>query len=202
MTTSRQLHISELNDVDLIAEYKKSSDGSCIAELFKRYSPLVYGVCLKYLKSPEDAKDASMNIFEKMFEDVKKHKIDYFKGWLHMVSKNHCLMLLRSVKGKAERSSREIEEKDAKVVDFNPTLHQEDSNAQEQSLQDLQECIQELKKEQKQCVKLFYLEKKCYQDVAEETNFELKKVKSYIQNGKRNLKICIEKKSESRPITY
>jgi RNA polymerase sigma-70 factor (ECF subfamily) len=57
----------------------------------------------------------------------------------------------------------------------------------------LEKCIETLGDEQKQCVKLFYLQEKCYKEITESTGFDMNKVKSYIQNGKRNLKICMEK---------
>jgi RNA polymerase sigma-70 factor (ECF subfamily) len=58
----------------------------------------------------------------------------------------------------------------------------------------LEEAIQELSEEQKLCVNLFYLQKKSYQQITDRTGFTLMQVKSYIQNGKRNLKIILEKK--------
>ena len=54
--------------------------------------------------------------------------------------------------------------------------------------------LEELNPEQKQCLILFYLEKKSYQEISENTGFSLMQVKSYIQNGKRNLKILLDKK--------
>jgi RNA polymerase sigma factor (sigma-70 family) len=62
----------------------------------------------------------------------------------------------------------------------------------DQDMETLKKCIDQLKDEQKECIKLFYLEEKCYQEIAESTSYELKKVKSYIQNGKRNLRICMD----------
>lgn len=192
MSTNRRLKYNALSDQELIARYKKKSNKEFIGELFQRYSHLVIGVCYKYLKNEAEAQDATMHIFEKMFEDVKKHEIAYFKGWLHMVAKNHCLMKLRSVKGKAEQTAREVDEKDAKIVEFDPLVHQEEKRVEESAMDKLGGCLEKLKKEQKECIQLFFLEKKCYQEIADKTKHELKKVKSYIQNGKRNLKICME----------
>jgi RNA polymerase sigma-70 factor (ECF subfamily) len=171
-----------------IAEYKKSGDLGILGQLFKPYMPLVYGVCLKYFKNEEDAKDAVIQIFEQLITKVEVHEIKNFKSWLYVLSKNYCLMELR--KGK-KMTIVNIEDH---FMELDSISHHDDSN--EWHLTAMEECLETLTSEQKVSVSLFYLQQKCYQEVAEATGFELKKVKSYIQNGKRNLKICIEKKSE------
>ena len=118
---------------------------------------------MKYLKNEEEAKDAVQHIFLKVLTEVNKYKIDFFKSWLYMVAKNHCLM------------KQELLE-----------------NERTYSL--LESAIEELNEEQKQCVILFYLQKKSYNEVSEQTGYSLLQVKSYIQNGKRNLKLLLEKK--------
>ena len=73
---------------------------------------------------------------------------------------------------------------------------------EEHSLEEaLKECIEQLKAEQKQCIEMFYYQKQCYQEIAEQLGMNEKKVKSYLQNGKRNLKICLEKKNVSEQET-
>ncbi len=191
MPGKRKQELKELSDADLLAEYKKSEDGVYVGELFERYTHLVYAVSMKYLKNDEDSRDASMQVFEKLFEDIKKHEIANFKGWLGMVTRNHCLMQLRSAKGRVHRDSKEFEEKDGDVVQMDTSLHLNDTNSREQQLNRLEYCITQLKDEQKLCIELFYLKQQCYQEIADSTKFDLKKVKSYIQNGKRNLKICM-----------
>ena len=152
---------------------------------------LVYGLCLKYLKDKEESQDAVMQVFEKLIESVKKHEIQNFKSWLYVLAKNHCLMAIRSRKSKSQSVEFEPD-----IMESNLILHHEDESELEDDLQKLENCIEKLQNEQKQCVELFYLQKKPYLHIAEKTGFDLKKVKSYIQNGKRNLKICMESTNE------
>ena len=153
---------------------------------------LVFGVCLKYLKNREESQDAVMQIFEKIVVSIATGEVDNFKSWLYVVSKNHCLMKLRSSRHKQE--SRQ-EDNSAAHVENTLILHHDDSEeVMESNLSKLDECLEKLKTEQKICVQLFYLEKKSYVEIVNQTKFDLKKVKSYIQNGKRNLKLCMESK--------
>lgn len=154
---------------------------------------LVYGLCLKYFKNREESQDASMLIFEKLIDAVKKHEIQNFKSWLYVLSKNHCLMTLRSKKTKGIEVDIETE---TTIMESTYQLHPMDENDLEDDLTKLEKCISELQDEQKRCVEMFFLNKRPYQFIANETGFEIKKVKSYIQNGKRNLKICMESNSE------
>ncbi len=149
----------------------------------------MYGLCLKYLKSREESQDAAMNIYEKVSQTLLTTEVQHFKSWLYMVSKNHCLMELR--KSNPEKNTHVLMENDA-IMHLN-----EEEDIVESKLSALDECIGELKDEQKECVKLFFLEKKSYNEVNKLTGIELKKVKSHIQNGKRNLKICLEGKNVS-----
>ena len=157
-----------------------------LGHLFSRYTSMVYGVCLKYLKDREDAKDAVMQVFEKLMQSLKAHEVENFKSWLYVTTRNHCLMHLRSRKGKYN------EQISSQLVESDLVLHQVDEPEIEQNLSKLEKCIEELAEDQKLCVKLFFLEEKCYKDVVGLTGFDLNKVKSYIQNGKRNLKICMD----------
>lgn len=182
----RQKNISTLSDNELIEHYRKTNNSKWVGELFNRYAHLVYGVCMKYLKKPVDAEDAAMKIFEKLLEDLKHHEVQNFQSWLHIVSKNHCLMDLRK---RANGSP---------TVDFETASYQltESSNIEEvelkeEQLNDLEKAINQLNDEQKTCIELFYLKEKCYQEVSEITGYTIKQVKSYIQNGKRNLKIIL-----------
>lgn len=176
-------------DLDLISRYKKSGDLDVLTQLYKRYMHLVYGVCLKYLKDREESQDAVMQIFEKLTESLKQHEIQYFKSWLYTTTKNHCLILLRARK----KDMKMRENIGAEPMENQGFLHLEEEQGMEQNLSKLEKCIEELAEEQKSCVKLFFLQERCYKDIAEATGFEFKKVKSYIQNGKRNLKICMER---------
>lgn len=174
------------SDSELIFLYKKTNDLSLIGKLYVRYSALVYGVCLKYLKDRDEAKDASMQLFEKLLETLKSHEVENFKSWLYASARNHCLMQIRSKKGKFK------EEIDALDVENQFLLHPEEENALEENLGRLEECIKRLIEGQQECVRLFYLNEKCYKEITIVTGFDLHQVKSFIQNGKRNLKICME----------
>ncbi|NOT74861.1 MAG: sigma-70 family RNA polymerase sigma factor [Cyclobacteriaceae bacterium] len=151
-----------------------------------RYTSMVYGVCLKYLKDREESKDAVMQIHEKLIASLLNHKVLNFKSWLYVNARNHCLMQIRSKKGKI------MEEISPFLMENGLEEHPDEGTELEQNISKLEKCIQTLMGEQQQCVRLFYLQEKCYKDIAEETRFDLNQVKSYIQNGKRNLKICME----------
>lgn len=181
-------------DDELLRLYKVSGDIVYLGELYDRYIHLVFGVCMKYLRSEEESKDMSMQIFEKLAEAAKITEIRNFKSWLHVLTKNECLMLLRSRKYKMTKASVEISE-DAHM-DLAYSLHPVEEGVLEIRLQELEHSIEELPPEQKECIRLFYLEQKCYKTIAELTGHDLKKVKSYIQNGKRNLKLYMQKVDE------
>jgi RNA polymerase sigma-70 factor (ECF subfamily) len=177
----------KLTDTELVSEFRKAGDLTLVAELFGRYTSMIYGVCLKYLKDRDDAKDAVMQLFEKLPNALKTHEIANFKSWLYVTARNHCLMQIRSKKGK------KTEEIGSQIVENDFLLHQEEESELENDLGKLEKCIQLLAEEQQRCVRLFFLEEKCYKDISDMTGYDLNKVKSHIQNGKRNLKICMEK---------
>ena len=182
----------EINEeLALIDRYKSTGDMVIAGMLYKKYMHLVYGLCLKYLKHKEDSQDAVMQLFEKVAESLKTHEVSNFKSWLYVVSKNFCLMQLRSKQHKIHRQTKDIYRVD---MENGMMLHHEDeASVLEDDLSKLELCIEQLQNEQKTCVELFYLQKKSYKEIVENTSFELKKVKSHVQNGKRNLKICMEK---------
>lgn len=180
-------------EYELISAYKKTSDLKLLGKLFQPYMHLVYGLCLKYLKNRDDSQDAVMVIFEKLVEAVKSHEISNFKSWLYVLAKNHCLMLIRSKKYQISKKSEDVDQLD---MENGLALHHKDESIDEENISKLESCIEELQNEQKQCIELFYLEKKSYKEVVSLTAYDLKKVKSYIQNGKRNLKNCMERNSE------
>lgn len=172
----------------LIEKYKSTSDLDFLGALYERYMPLVYGVCFKYFKEEEASKDAVMQIFEELVQKVKIYEINNFKSWLHVLTRNHCLMQLR-------KSSKvtQISINEENFVEKAEFLHLDIDEEKEQRLTIMEDCIKTLSEEQRITVELFYLQEKCYKDIADFTGYDLTKVKSYIQNGKRNLKICIEK---------
>jgi len=158
-----------------------------LGELYQRYMDLVYGVCLKYYKDPETAKDSVMQIFEELVPKLKKHEIDNFKGWLHQVAKNHCLMQLRT-----PRNMKTVEFK-TEFVQSEENVHLNGVLEKEENFKKLEFCLGSLAAEQRETIKLFYLEGKCYNEIAELTGQEWNQVRSLIQNGRRNLKNCMEK---------
>ena len=181
---------SSLSDKELVDLYKKSTGLDALGELYKRHMDLVYGVCLKYLKDSEQAKDAVMQLFEELVVKLKKHEVENFKSWLYQVAKNYCLMQLRSPKN-------------LKTVEINPVIMQNEENMhlngvleKEENFKKMEQCLETLPHAQKTVIQLFYLEGKCYNEIVENTGHEWNQIRSFIQNGRRNLKLCMEKKEE------
>ncbi len=182
--------LKNLSDDELLVLFLKDKNMVVLGELYGRYINLVYGVCLKYFSEKEDAKDAVMQIFERVNEEVFKHKITNFKGWLYVVTKNFCLMEIRKNKNFRKIQTEENSSVFMEIgIETHPIDKEQDLNLETALL----ECIKKLKLEQKQCIQQFYFENRCYREIAKDLNLEEKKVKSFIQNGKRNLKICLEK---------
>ena len=176
------------DDQVLVQLYRKGGNIDTLGELYNRYMELVYGVCLKYLKEPEDAKDCVINIFEELIIKLKKYDVDNFKGWLYQLAKNHCLMKLRSKKGQPSIV-------DADIMHLQENIHLDGVMEKETQLNTMEYCIEQLPHDQKQAIKLFYLKEKCYKEIADSTQTDINKVRSFIQNGRRNLKICMEKQA-------
>ncbi|MEQ1585069.1 MAG: sigma-70 family RNA polymerase sigma factor [Cyclobacteriaceae bacterium] len=176
-----------MTDSELLNHYKKDGQLSYLGELYARYQALVYGVCLKYLKDRDESKDAVMQLFEKLIQTLRNHEVDNFKSWVYVTARNHCLMQIRARKGKF------TQEFSPEFMENQLLLHPEDEPELEGNLTKLEKCIETLINEQKQCIQLFFLQEKCYRDIAQFTGFDLNQVKSFIQNGKRNLKICMER---------
>jgi len=185
--------IKTKTDEELLAGFLDNGDMEMLGELYSRYMHLVYGVCLKYFKEREKSQDAVIQLFEKIVIEIERHEIRNFKSWLYVVTKNHCLMELRKTKAGKTLLVSDDEEL-AIFMENEPKLHPIDREPEERNEQALNECIERLKEEQKQCIRLFYFEGKSYREISAELELEEKKVKSFIQNGKRNLKICLEKK--------
>ena len=179
------------SDEELISKYRHSGDKAYIGELFQRYTHLIFGVCMKYLKNEADSQDAVMDIFEKIMTDLKRHEVEHFKAWLFFVSKNFCLMKLRKDKTvRTRKGGYQIFVKE--IMEFDDELHLKDEGYQGNLENDLKKGIEFLKDEQKECIELYYFEEKSYDEIAELTGFSFKQVKSFLQNGKRNLKIYLK----------
>jgi RNA polymerase sigma factor (sigma-70 family) len=176
-------------DKELVAAFKESGDNNYLSKLYQRYMDLVFGVCLKYFKDAEKSKDAVMEIYLDLNTKLKNHEVDNFKGWLHVLARNYCLMQLRSPRN-------------MKTTEFNADFMQSAENThlngevleKEENFVKLEQCLDTLQEEQKQSVRLFYLDNKCYNEIAAITGYDWNKVRSYIQNGRRNLKLCMDGK--------
>lgn len=183
----KNISSSALSDKELIASYKNSYDLKILGDLYQRYMDLVYGVCLKYLKDPENAKDSTLTIFEELIVKLQKYEVENFKSWLYQVAKNHCLMLLRSGKKFTKANIDPVLVQNEEMPHLNEELEKEENFRQ------LNFCLDQLNPKQKKVLELFYLQQKCYKEIGETTGIEWNNVRSYIQNGRRNLKICMEK---------
>lgn len=188
-----------VSDEDLLLQYKQSGDKDLFADLFKKHVTTVYGTCLFYLQDKDEAQDATMVLFEKLMLDISTREINNFKAWLSFVVRNHCISLIRKSKTafknkksyydfEMEETSYEAEEKIQSVSD-------------DALLQEMKNCLPRLKDKQRICVERFYLQNKSYQDIADETGYNLNEIKSHIQNGKRNLKLMIEEQTRTIPRT-
>ena len=186
---------NHFSDNELITEYKNTKNNVFVGVLYKRYSHLVLGLSLKYLKDEDEAKDTVMQIFEKLLSDLLKFNIEYFKSWLYTFSKNHCLMIIRTKQSKLKKEiDLQIHADSFMETETNSHLNK----AEEKEIQYilLEKAIDELNEDQRKCIKLFYLKERSYNEIVDETGYSLNEVKSFIQNGKRNLKIKLEKNSE------
>ena len=186
MTFLKNISNPDIPDLELIAIYKRSWDLKVLGVLYERYMELIYGVCFKYLKNAELAKDAVMQIFEELVQKLHKHEIEHFKSWLYTLAKNYCLMQLRSPKTLRTVELQEFSMQSGEETHLNGVMQKEEE------FKKLEKCMEMLSPDQKQSVELFYLQNKCYKEIAEITGKDWNKIKSLIQNGRRNLKNCIE----------
>ncbi|MBI2729627.1 MAG: sigma-70 family RNA polymerase sigma factor [Sphingobacteriales bacterium] len=185
MNTDKYKHIS---DQQLLDNFYADHNNDWLGILFPRYTLLLLGVCMKYLKNEEEAKDCVQQIFLKAITELHKYKVEYFKSWVYMVAKNHCLMKLR------DKNKRSVEINENVVAAANEETDKTLLEQKDKTLAVMEEVLEELNDEQKKCIKLFYLDKQSYQQITDATGYSLMQVKSYIQNGKRNLKQMIEKR--------
>lgn len=178
-----------MDEKELLLYYRQTGNLSALGKLYSPYMSLLYGVCLKYLQDSDKSQDAVMQIFEELVDKLRTHEVGSFKSWLYVYARNFCLMQLRR-------------EKPHSHVDIDTHLYESEQQLArgdaaddflDQDFERLESCLQTLNTAQRQCIRFFFLEKKCYKEIVEQTGYDLNKVKSYIQNGKRNLKLCMEK---------
>ncbi len=178
-----------MDEKELLQYYKQTGNLDTLGKLYAPYMSLLYGVCYKYLEDAEQSQDAVMQIFDELINKLRIYEVDNFKSWLYVYARNYCLMQLRR--------SKQVTKLDIEDNLYEAELkmnREEEKKWGEQDFDKLESCMGTLNREQEVCIRMFYLEQKCYKDIADETGYEMAKVKSYIQNGRRNLKICMEKK--------
>jgi RNA polymerase sigma factor (sigma-70 family) len=178
---------SHIDDQQLLHYFYQDKNNEWLGILLPRYSLLLLGVCIKYLKNEELAKDAVQQVFIKTITELHKYKVDYFKSWIYMVAKNHCLMQLRDKNKATIEINEQYVQTPYEQTDI-PSHIEKDHQ-----LNNMEMALQQLSIEQKQCVTLFYLQKLSYQQITEQTGYTMLQVKSHIQNGKRNLKLILER---------
>jgi RNA polymerase sigma factor (sigma-70 family) len=192
------------SETDLLREYRQTGDLAILGKLYEPHMEMVFAIAMKYFKDEEEAKDTVMALFEELIPKLRQHEVDNFKAWLGMVTRNYCLMELRKSSPEASvalaprggiqhDNDQEDENISNNFMEISTSEHHTDSLDLEQNLTKLEDCLKTLNLEQKQSVELFFMQEKTYQEVSQLTGFEVNKVKSYLQNGKRNLKICLEK---------
>ena len=177
---------STLSDGELLERYRTDGNLELLGELYTRYGRLIYGLCLKYLGTIESAEDAVMQLFEEIIPKVRQTEIREFRTWIYSVAKNHCLQQLRKKRPEFSFDSGE------QSVELEDIVHLLEKEENEKRLIRLEECMKKLPEPQRESIRLFFMEEKSYADITDATAYSLKSVKSYIQNGKRNLKICME----------
>ncbi len=181
-----------LSDDKLVERYRTRGDMESLGILYERYMDLVFGVCMKYLKHPQDSEDASIAIFEQLVVKLRNHEVDNFKSWLYVVTKNHCLQELRKAKRTLTNDSESV------FMHLKEEAHPDDEYLRQHMENGLMDCIDKLPSPQKQTVELFYFESMSYEEIAIQMDVNKEKIRSYIQNGRRNLKNCmVEKMNDS-----
>jgi len=177
----------DYSDEELLFQFKETGKAEYFQQLYERYIPLIYGLCLKYLQNPEQSQDAVIDIYENLSQKIQDYEIKVFKNWLYSVVKNHCFHILK------ENKREIIVNFDSQLMESDDTLTLFNENGDEDKENALNQCLEKLPDPQRLSIEKFFYENKSYAEIVDETGFHLKSVKSYIQNGKRNLKICIEK---------
>lgn len=183
-------NISTYSDSDLVRLYKETGKSDYFGELYNRYIPLIYGLCLKYLQEEGKAQDAVMQLFEDLLPKLSRYEIREFRTWIYSVAKNHCFQLLRK---ENQEIATDFDQQFVETYDILHLLDKEETSDDARTAA-LKHCMEKLPEPQQRCILSFFMEEMSYADIMEQTGYQLKSVKSYIQNGKRNLKSCIEKR--------
>lgn len=191
----------QASDEELLEAYRQTGERELAAELFNRYVHLAYGLCRRYLKSSEDCCDAVMAVFEQAVVQARETKIEHFNKWLYTTTKNRCISILREEQRNSrwqeewenfEKNNPEFMENEGFLRLYNKRMDESESSHL------VQEAIAQLEKGQRMCVHLFFYEKKSYKDIAEHTGYDINQVKSYLQNGKRRLRLILSQQKKER----
>jgi len=185
--------LSKLTDEQLIAEYQATGTSDYVGELYNRYVHLVYGICLKYTKHKEESKDIAMNVFEKILSNLPSTEIQIFKKWLYITTKNQCLTHLRDRNNKVDQTAdwEELEKKSIIVVENEDFLSPIIEPSEEKKIH---AALMQLKPDQRTCMDLFFYKDMSYKEIEKKTGYTIKQIKSFLQNGKRKLKMILESK--------
>jgi RNA polymerase sigma factor (sigma-70 family) len=187
-------NFSLMTDNELIGHYKLHQDKECVGELYKRYTGFTYSICYKYFNDSEKSREAVLEIFEELISKLLVHEIQNFKSWLHTVARNYCLLTFRAKKYESQFIDN-YKKYQNDFMEQDKVLYP-DYQLKEENIAELEKCINQLKPEQRNCIELFYLQDKSYVETAKITGYTMNEVKTYLQNGKRNLKILMSKKDE------
>jgi len=178
-----------MDEKQLLQHYKQTGNLDALGKLYAPYMSLLYGVCYKYLQDVEQSQDAVMQVFDELIVKLRVYEVDNFKSWVYVYARNFCLMQLRK-----NKQMTKVDIEDNLFESEQSLISDNEKKWEEKDFDKLETCIASLNQDQELCIRLFYLEQKCYKDIADQTGYDIAKVKSYIQNGRRNLKICMEKK--------
>ena len=183
---------AELSDEQCIELYRSERNAEVLGALFDRYVPLIFGVCLKYLKHSQASEDATMEIFEVLQNKLLNHQVDTFKSWLFVVVKNHCLQILRK-----RNTSLLTEDYELQDMQSDALVHPFDEDEKDLLQDGLMQCVDKLPDGQKQSIELFYFQAKSYQEIAEIMALDKEQIRSNLQNGRRNLRSCMEQQKKN-----
>ncbi len=185
-------------DGEFVAAYQATGDLETLGELYERHIDMVYAVCYNYLRDEAESQDAVMHLFEQLITDLKRHEVQNFRSWLHTVARNYCLMQLRARRVYVSDTELTDEDDDGARPTINGLITEADSDGPdlEYHIEQMHACLKTLPAAQQNCLDLFYLQQKSYAEVAQLTGYDIKQVKSYLQNGRRNLKLCLERRHD------
>ena len=202
MAWLRSIRPDPRSDEDLAAGFRESGNNALLGQLYERYLELIYGLCLQYLRDGGRAEDAAMDIYEQLQTKLREHEVQHFRPWLYRLARNHCLMILRRSANQLTRDSTSVPvHGGADIADMylGELMHQRVDDGvtadRETMLTALEACAERLNESQNACIRRFYLEGASYAEIADELACTTGQVRSHLQNGRRNLKICVERKT-------